>query len=569
MATYYWVGGTGTWNNSSTTNWSLLSGGIGGAGPPLSTDIVNFDTNSGTGTCTTAAGSACATATLNSATLGLTLGAAHTMSGTFTLTQGTLSLGSFKLTCNIFSSSNANTRSIAFGTGDITLTGNATTIFTTATATNFSVSGAPVINATYSGSTGTRTVSLGNMGEANAISVNVTAGTDIVTLATTTGSYKNVNFTGFSGSLTFGNSLNIFGNLTISTGMTLNAATSTVTFAATSGTQNITSNNKAFDNPFQLNTVGATVKLIDNLTTGSTRTITFTAGTLDLTNNTLSTGLFSSSNSNIRAILFGTGNITVTGNSATVWTTSTSTNFSFTGTPTVNATYSGSTGTRTITTSNSTTDANAINFNISAGTDTVALAQRYGTLNFTGFSGTLTNTARFIYRNLIISSGMTCTAGANATTFAGTSVTQQITTNNKTLDFPLSFNGAGSTFAFQDALTQGSTQAFTITEGTVQLKSGVTSTVGSFVANTANTKTLSSTTAGTQATISQASGTVNVSDLTIKDSNATGGASWNAYVDYENIDAGNNDGWNFSLSPPYEGFEPPITLRSFTQPRRF
>jgi hypothetical protein len=302
---------------------------------------------------------------------------------------------------------------------------------------------------------------------------------------------------------------------------------------------------------------------------GSTRTFTLTAGTLDLTNNTLSTGSFSSSNSNTRSILFGTGNITVTGNSATVWTTSTSTNFSFTGTPTVNATSSGSTGTRTITTSNSTTDANAINFNISAGTDTVALGQRYGTLNFTGFGGTLTNTARFVYRNLIISSGMTCTAGANATTFAGTSVTQQITTNNQTLDFPLSFNGVGSTFAFQDALTQGSTRAFTIFEGTVQLKASVTSTVGSFVANTANTKTLSSTTPGTQATISQASGTVTVSDLTIQDSNAVGGASWTAYADYENVDAGNNDGWNFSLSPPYASYEPPIIIRSFTQPRRF
>jgi len=569
MATYFWVGGTGTWNNSSTTNWSLLSGGIGGAGPPLSTDIVNFDTNSGTGTCTTAAGSACATATLNSATLGLTLGAAHSMSGTFTLTQGTLSLGSFKLTCNIFSSSNANTRSIAFGTGDITLTGNAATIFTTATATNFSVSGTPVINATYSGSTSTRTISLGNMGEANAISVNVTAGADIVSLATTSGSYKNVNFTGFSGSMTFNNSLSIFGNLTISTGMTLNAATATVTFAATSGIQNITSNNKSFDNPFIVNAVGATVQLVDNFTTGPTRTVTFTAGDLHINNQTLSTGLFSSSNSNTRTIDFKSGNITVTGNSATVWTTSTSTGLSILGTPTVNATYSGSTGTRTITTSNSTTDANAINFNISAGTDTVALGQRYGTLNFTGFSGTLTNTARFIYRNLIISSGMTCTAGTNATTFAGTSVTQQITTNNKTLDFPLSFNGAGSTFAFQDTLTQGSTRAFTIFEGTVQLKASVTSTVGSFVANTANTKTLRSTTPGTQATISQASGTVTVSDLTIQDSNATGGASWTAYADYENIDAGNNDGWDFSLSPPYATYEPPIIIRSFTQPRRF
>ena len=569
MATYYWVGGTGTWNNSSTTNWSLLSGGIGGAGPPLSTDIVNFDTSSGTGTCTTAAGSACATATLNSATLGLTLGAAHTMSGTFTLTQGTLSLGSFKLTCNIFSSSNANTRSIAFGTGDITLTGNAATIFTTATATNFSVSGTPVINATYSGATSTRTISMGNMGEANAISLNVTAGTDIVTLATSSGSYKNVNFTGFSGSMNVNNSLNIFGNLTLSTGMTLNPSAPTLSFAATSGIQNITSNNRSFDCNLNFNVVGATVQLVDNLTALSTRTVTFTAGDLHINNQTLSTGVFASNNSNTRTIDFKSGNITVTGNSATVWTTSNSTGLSVLGTPTVNATYSGSTGTRTITTSNSTTDATAINFNVSAGTDTVALGQRYGTLNFTGFSGTLTNTARFIYRNLIISSGMTCTAGANATTFAGTSVTQQITTNNQTLDFPLSFNGVGSTFAFQDALTQGSTRAFTITEGTVQLKSGVTSTVGSFVANSANPKTLSSTTPGTQATISQASGTVTVSDLTIQDSNATGGASWTAYADYENIDAGNNDGWDFSLSPPYATYEPPIIIRSFTQPRRF
>ena len=37
----------------------------------------------------------------------------------------------------------------------------------------------------------------------------------------------------------------------------------------------------------------------------------------------------------------------------------------------------------------------------------------------------------------------------------------------------------------------------------------------------------------------------------------------------KNRDAGNNDGWNFSLSPPYATYEPPIIIRSFTQPRRF
>ena len=31
MATYYWVGGSGTWDGSSTTHWATSSGGAGGA----------------------------------------------------------------------------------------------------------------------------------------------------------------------------------------------------------------------------------------------------------------------------------------------------------------------------------------------------------------------------------------------------------------------------------------------------------------------------------------------------------------------------------------------------------
>src|SRR3989338_3222110 len=41
----YWVGGSGTWNNS-TTNWSATSGGAGGASRPTTTDNVYFDTAS-------------------------------------------------------------------------------------------------------------------------------------------------------------------------------------------------------------------------------------------------------------------------------------------------------------------------------------------------------------------------------------------------------------------------------------------------------------------------------------------------------------------------------------------
>lgn len=48
MATYYWVGGAGTWDASTTTNWASTSGGPGGAGVPTSADDVVFDNNSGT-----------------------------------------------------------------------------------------------------------------------------------------------------------------------------------------------------------------------------------------------------------------------------------------------------------------------------------------------------------------------------------------------------------------------------------------------------------------------------------------------------------------------------------------
>lgn len=46
--TRYWVGGTGTWDATTTTNWSTSSGGAGGASVPTSLDDVVFDTSSST-----------------------------------------------------------------------------------------------------------------------------------------------------------------------------------------------------------------------------------------------------------------------------------------------------------------------------------------------------------------------------------------------------------------------------------------------------------------------------------------------------------------------------------------
>lgn len=575
MATYYWVGGSGTWDGSSKTNWATSSGGAGGNGPPTSADTVQFNSSSGTGIVTTANGSACAVATLNSSTLELTLGADHTMSGAFTLTLGTLNLGSYKLTCSSFASSNTNARTINFGTGDITLTGSGATILTMASATNLTVSGSRTINATYSGSTGTRNLqgvdpTIGGT-EANALDINITAGSDTVLLGSNSRLYRNINFTGFSG--TFSNdSRQISGNLIISTGMTLTAGTAVTTFVATSGTQQITTNGKTLDFPLTFNGVGGSWQLVDNLTTGSTRTVTLTNGALDLNSKTLSCGLFSSNNSNTRSIAFGTGNITLTGSGATIYTISISTNLTTSGTPVVNATYSGSTGTRRLDVG-TLSESNAITYNITAGSDIIDWRTTNGTmknLNFTGFTGSITGSggSKFIYGDLTFGTGMTASTTLVVFNLAATSGTKTITTNGVTVDCGITFSGIGGTWQFADALTQGSTKAFTITEGTIKLKAGATSTVGAFATSGSNQKYLQSTTAGSQATLSQASGTVTVSYLSIKDIAATGGATWNAYVDYNNVDQGDNTGWDFSYSPAIDN-EFPVALRSFTQPKRF
>jgi hypothetical protein len=224
------------------------------------------------------------------------------------------------------------------------------------------------------------------------------------------------------------------------------------------------------------------------------------------------------------------------------------TNLTVSGTPVVNTTYSGGTGTRTLVFAGTAggTEANSISVNVSAGTDIVGL---YGTalknVNFTGFSGTWNANTRTIYGNLTISAGMTLAAGAPVTTFSGASGTKTITMNNKTADFPLVFNGAGSTFAFADALTQGSTRAFIITDGVVQLKNGTTNTVGSFATGAGTTQRfLQSTVAGSQATISASSASA-ATYLTVQDIAATGAATWTASAASGNVNAGNNSGWNF------------------------
>lgn len=69
MASVFWVGGTGTWDASSTTHWSTSSGGATGAAVPTAADDVVFDANSGTGTVTLNASVPCRSLVSPSSTL--------------------------------------------------------------------------------------------------------------------------------------------------------------------------------------------------------------------------------------------------------------------------------------------------------------------------------------------------------------------------------------------------------------------------------------------------------------------------------------------------------------------
>ena len=608
MANRYWVGGTGNWSN--TARWSATSGGAGGASVPGSADTATFDASSGGGI-----------ATVDSS-----------------VTIQRLTMFGF-------------TGTLAYGTNTISLNSTGTVF---AGDTTYSVTGTPVINVTSTGST-LISVAPATTTFANSVSFNFTGGT--YPLSFNNGSVKNVDFTGYSGTVSSGlNSSTIYGNLTLSSGMSLTSGGS-LTLSQPSGTKLITTNGKIFDCPVSFVGPG-TQQLVDNFTISSLESAILTSGTLNLNNNSLTCGRFSSSNSNTRSIAFGTGSI-ICGATGTVWTTATVTGLTITGTPVVNVTSAGSTA---ITVApGALSEANSVSFNFTAGTYALTFlsAASYAAknVNFTGFAGTWAATSTgTIYGNLTLSTGMSLTASASAMTFGATSGTKTITSNAKTIDFPITFNGVGGTWQLQDALLMGTTRTLTHTNGTIDLNgktltvgtayttatgtknltfnagtlvcptaattafnnavpTGFTTTAGtgtgkiSMTAATAKTfvgggstynctlsndgagaltisgantfttiangvqptafvfpisvtqtvtnwtvsgtagnlVTITSGTAGTAATLSKASGTVSSNYLSLKDSAATGGATWYAGANSTNVSG--NSGWIFSNAP--------------------
>jgi hypothetical protein len=447
MAARYWVGGTDTWDNTAGTKWALTSGGAGGEPVPTAADTVFFNAASGA----------------NTVTIGIT---AQALTLTMTGFTGTL----------------------AFGTNKIQLSGNATTIFTG--ATTYSVTGTPLIESIYSGTTGTRTINPANVTQANSISFNITAGGGAFVISTTT-AVRSLDFTGFTGSWSPGtNTTTFYGSLTMSSGMTFTNGSGAWTFAATSGTQVITSNGQLLSSITQ-NSPGATLQLNGTTSLGTNRVFTHTAGTLDLQNTIFTIASFSSNSSSTRSIAFGTGNITCIGNSlgAQVYSQTSQTGFSYTGTPTINISVPGSSARSVSWGYTGGSASTVLDFNFTTGSYVLSIGGNPGfarNVNFTGFTGStdFSGTYRF-YGNLTLSSGMTFTSDSNTSIQLEGTGTQVITSAGKTLpNITQGSFGNSPTVSLADDLTLSNDATYTLTAGTFSagiynVSMGTFSTAGS------------------------------------------------------------------------------------------
>lgn len=294
MANRYWVGGAGTWNTSSTANWSTSSGGPSGASVPTAADSVFFDqagtyavTCTGALTCldfTVSAGtvtiangtapsfaisgslflasgtiwSATGTITMNATTTGNTITTnGVTLSGTLTLSgagggwalgsnlsvaggrifqinQGAFDTANFAVSCGAFLSNGSSTRSVTLGSSTVT-----TGIGTSGAVVNFEATGLTFNAGTslLTSNIATATFALGGLAWYDVSFTRTTASSSLTILGANT--FRNLSFSGVTTAgvctVTFDSNQTITGTLTVGAGTT--AACRTFLRSSAVGTQ--------------------------------------------------------------------------------------------------------------------------------------------------------------------------------------------------------------------------------------------------------------------------------------------------------------------------------------------
>jgi fibronectin-binding autotransporter adhesin len=510
MADRYWVGGTGTWNTTSTTNWSASSGGASGASVPTTADNVFFD-QAGTYTVTVNGALACLDITVSAGTVtfsggglpsltvagsmsllatttwsaqttftftatttgktvtasnpfsvsafnfngvggGWTLGSAISLgNASFTVTAGSVDSANYSITCNQLVFQGSSVRSLILGSSTVTLTGTLTNVIVAGTITNLTFNaGTSQINITSGLLSG---ISSGGLTFYNIAFTGTTAGTHAITGSNT---FNNLAFTAPSSAGV--------SSVTFNAQQTINGTLSTT---GTAG------NRRVF---FASATYGISVDLVVNsapsLTDADFRGI-YVRGTAAPISGTRIGNRGECRNITFDAPKTVYWNLAGTQNwSANGWATTS------TGAPstdnfplpqdTATFTNAGAMGTVTLD--------NAIGYlpNVDMSNRTTA-----GTISF---SATQT-----VYGNWVFGTGITSSLATGTLTFSGGG-TQTITSAGKTFTCGITIDTYGGTVQLADALNIGS-QTLTVTNGTFTT-AGYAVTASALSSSNSNVRTI-------------------------------------------------------------------------------
>lgn len=484
MANRYWVGGSGTWDNTTTTNWSATSGGAGGASAPTSADNVFLDAASGAVTVTLSGGvSACADLTCTGFTGTLTGAVAFNVYGSLLFSAG----------MTVSTSVSVSFRATTTGK---TITSNGKTI---APTVNFTGTGGWTLQDAFSCSTITHTQgALDTNGQAvSAGYSNAGTGTRSLTLGATVWTMSSNWSWSISG-----------------TGMTLSAGTSTIKLGNNPSTNaqffegngytyyNVeipgTGNNVVTvsgNNTFNTFTISRTSAFTLKFTDGSTQTIanwvgSGTPGNFVTITNTASTTAATLAKSGGGTVTLDYSLISwITASPVSTWSATNSrnlgnnTNITFTSLPTRywvggTATWglsntanwslsSGGASGASVPTANDNVVFDAASGAVTVSSTTSTILQAYD-LTFTGFTGNfnlVTNSQVNTWGNATFSAGMGTASSGGHISFQGSSA-KTLTTNGKSLGGNVIANGTGSV-TLAGALTIA---------GTVQIGGGTFST---------------------------------------------------------------------------------------------
>ena len=527
MADRYWVGGTGTWNDTNTANWSATNGGAGGASVPISTDNIYF---------TSASSSGSYDVYLYPSALTFTAGAILSFAAPASGALAFYLRDSGNTTSTVLYTSNTSTTTVAAT--------NVNIIGTVYMGGSWNANGATlsifaVINLTVSLAGDIRTADITQL-NSSILNLNSYTFTAANYLQSGTGS-KTINFG--TGKFVFTGVNNTLWNYPTTTLLTITGSKNIeLTTNATTGTRYIVHGTTGGT---EAKSINVAVKAGSDTIAGSGATA-IQLGNLDFTG---FSGTFANSNYAIY------GSLTL---SPTMTLANTTYGFKLWGTGTTYLTTNGKTVNTNIFIAGGTSSSVILADDL---TTTVLVTHTLGGLNTNGktvsMTGGYTSTGTATRALTLGTSTVTCNAfgiatSTNYTLSAANSILNLTGTTNTLGNTNLTFgtiNITGSTVGLSVAggtAVTIATLANTVSPSTITFSSSYTYNISNFnVSGTSgNLVAIKSTAAGTRSTLNKTSGTVDANYLDIKDSNATGGATWNAY---NSVDSGNNLGWNFAI----------------------